>query len=66
MPRQLIQYCRRAHVLRLPPRVLVWIAQVIIFGMSAFVAFLLRFDFDLPRLAWQQLQYALPFWLLAK
>jgi len=60
MGRKFIAILKRVH------RPAVWSAQIVVFTLSGVIAFLLRFDFDLPHGYLQQLAYALPIWIVAK
>jgi FlaA1/EpsC-like NDP-sugar epimerase len=47
-------------------RSIVWALQIGVFTLSAFTAFLLRFDFRIPPTYWPYLFYGLPIWLIVK
>jgi FlaA1/EpsC-like NDP-sugar epimerase len=55
-----------AGLSRISPRLLIWVVQLAIFAFSGYVAFLLRFDFSVPRYAMKWLGCAVPLWILAK
>ena len=45
---------------------IIWVAQSGIFALSAIIAFLLRFDFVMPREQYSHLAVALPVWVIVK
>jgi len=47
-------------------RPIMWALQIGVFGLSAAAAFLLRFDFAVPRIYWPCLAFALPVWIAVK
>ncbi len=44
----------------------IWLSQLTIFAASGFAAFLLRFDFNIPRIVFPHLQFAIAIWLIVK
>ncbi len=48
------------------PRGMVWASQIMAFALSGLAAFLLRFDFTLPRNYLAYLIFALPVWVISK
>jgi len=44
----------------------IWLSQLAIFAVSGFAAFLLRFDFNIPRVVFPHLQFAIVIWLIVK
>src|ERR1700733_782212 len=57
---------RRLQSSPIAGRALRWAIQLIIFVMSGLGAFLLRFDFTLPRSEWAHVAYAIPIWVIVK
>jgi len=44
----------------------IWLSQLVIFAASGIAAFLLRFDFKIPAIELQHIQFALAIWMIVK